>query len=79
MTQVLWYDKIKKAKERCTMKALLQIYGRSYQKKYILYAILAILFISVDIMVALFIPYLSKTIIDESKPNPSLSNRVNYY
>lgn len=55
------------------MKALLQIYGRTYQKKYILYAILAILCISIDIMVALFIPYLSKSIIDEAIPNQDLT------
>lgn len=55
------------------MKALLQIYARAYQKKYILYAILAILCISVDIVVALFIPYLSKSIIDEAIPNHDLT------
>lgn len=55
------------------MKALLQIYARAYRKKYLLSAILAILCISVDIIVALLIPYLSKSIIDEAIPNHDLS------
>lgn len=55
------------------MKALLRFYTRAYSKKYITYALLAIFCISIDIMVALFIPYLTKSIIDEAIPNHDLT------
>ncbi len=55
------------------MKALLNIYKRAYSKGYLKYAIFAIVCIAIDIMVALFIPYISRIIIDEAIPNHDLN------
>jgi ATP-binding cassette subfamily B protein len=55
------------------MKALFTIYKRAYQRKYFKYAILAILFMLMDIMISLLIPYLSKSIIDIAIPNHDLT------
>lgn len=54
------------------MKALLNIYKKSYQKKYLFFSIGAILMIMADIMISLLIPYLSKAIIDEAIPSKDL-------
>lgn len=55
------------------MKALLAIYKQAYQKKYLFYSVLAILFMIADIIISLLIPYFSKRIIDEALPTQNLS------
>jgi ATP-binding cassette subfamily B protein len=47
------------------MKSLLKIYKRSYSKKYIVYAILAIIFMIGDVGIALAIPAITKGIFTE--------------
>lgn len=55
------------------MKALWRFYKESYSKRYVLFAILAILFMIVDTMVSLLIPFFSKRIIDDAIPNGNLT------
>lgn len=58
------------------MKALLSIYKRSYNKKYLKYSIIAIICIMIDIMAALIIPYLTKDIIDEAIPSGNINQVI---
>ncbi|HHU55235.1 MAG TPA: ABC transporter ATP-binding protein [Acholeplasmataceae bacterium] len=58
------------------MQSLLKIYKLAYQKKYIFYAILAIVFLLIEVGISLFVPYLSKQIIDEAIPSGDLSEVI---
>lgn len=55
------------------MKALIRFYKQAYQRKYVTFAILAIVFMIFDIMISLLIPYFSKQIIDDAIPNQNLN------
>ena len=55
------------------MKALIRFYKQAYQRKYVTFAILAIIFMIFDIMISLLIPYFSKQIIDDAIPNQNLN------
>ena len=55
------------------MGSLLKIYRRSYTKKYRKHAIIAIITLIIDIVIALIIPYFSKQIIDRAIPDGNLS------
>lgn len=58
------------------MHSLLKIYKLSYQKKYIFFAIIAILFLLVEVGISLIIPYFSKQIIDNAIPNGDLNEVI---
>ena len=55
------------------MKSLIGMYRRSYSRKYIFYAIIAIVTLVIDIAISLIIPYYSKQIIDVAIPNGDLN------
>lgn len=56
------------------MKDLFKIYLRIYQKKHIVFSLLAILFLILDILIALGIPSITKNIFDEiNSENPDLN------
>ncbi|MFA5542582.1 MAG: ABC transporter ATP-binding protein [Bacilli bacterium] len=58
------------------MQALLSIYKRAYNKKYFKYALIAIICIIIDIMAALVIPFMAKTIIDDAIPNGNIDQVI---
>jgi ATP-binding cassette subfamily B protein len=55
------------------MKSLIGMYRRSYSRKYIFYAIIAIVTLAIDIAISLIIPYYSKQIIDVAIPNGDIT------
>ena len=56
------------------MKDLFKIYLRIYQKKHIVFSLLAILFLILDVLIALGIPSITKNIFDEiNSENPDLN------
>src|SRR5690554_2504223 len=55
------------------MRSLLKFYKLAYQKKYIFFAFIAILFLLIETAVALFVPYIAKEIIDVALPSGNIS------
>lgn len=55
------------------MNSLIKMYRRSYSKKYIKHAIIAILTLIIDIVIALIIPYFTKQIVDVAIPSGDIN------